>query len=983
MSVHFHETFWKAFKAHLDERHVVLERPEIGGKEIELNQLFLIVGALGGHRAVREKQLWPVVEAKLGLLDLDEAKASQSRPALTEQLSTIYQNTLADFETHWYNSLHPSDPGSAFPLPPQLQFLHPEIQNLVNTTTHMSSELDGPLHSEPQHETTAAVRSRCLTAQVGPENPGLTTLPSLGEDATKIEVTPPTNPYIRTLDDKTKPIVERALDILGNRPIPAFEKHLPRKERSEAQALSAGKYDARDVEALLREAEELRFDSSEMRDLRGLEMWAAGWAQRASAMIAILDRAGPNAPLDRAAWDALFSEAYSHNYRLRLFEDVGRVVKRVRLLEELRATQDIPLTMEDVEELQKQALSCSLPSENEEFVKLRELAERGTQWYKDAQMVLDTSIVTLEDLNKLATPSYPVPIFPQLLERIESLRGHACEIEKQAKAILSPSVGSRTPISEALRLVSTTPNCFLIPAVQILAEVAPQAARIEKTCFDIINDQYSPGSLCQSPVEELREMRNTVQEKLPMFAIPSFDIAYQQLAQHDAWLEKLPWHRTGEPAIQGKLIADEVVQNTQPRDDAPPSDPECTCICLLPVKVTSRRQADAVKCYDCGAKFHSECVEGSCPFCDHHHWNGALPKARSFEFTDLLHLESTVPNLTRNHSLVWKHMEVIITSVDRLTGSITAFLSKTTASSPPTVIPQIRHFLRKLYKIHFRIRARADSPPYGLTLCYLYRSLANKKRTRDVAQPRRPYFIFTAEFMHLASDGSRCICKGSRGGHHLITCKSCSFKFHGNCVIYDDASNPCPEHWRCPMCTTRKGKRYPQSAVRVRATTERDMNVYIDTKACLDNYSSQLIRQRLPPPINYTIILELERFIPGGNQSTDSSLTTWRRPLIRQPYADPSSHTLQGRSRTFNTASPSTPGSTSTSPPASPTSSAGSFSLSLRMAGPAPPYITTIATKRKVPASPTLENPRRTKSIVRESGALIHDEISQEEYLFM
>lgn len=792
-SSHLSETFWNAFKAHLDEKHVVLDTPKIEGKGIKLHQLFFIVNALGGYRAVspltflviplhsdrssgqvQEKQLWSVVEAKLGLLDLDEAK--ESRPALTDQLSSLYHNTLADFEAHWSNSLQPSDPGSLFPFPHHLQFLHPEIKKLANTTTITSSELDGPLYIEPQHETNAAVQSRFLTT-VRPENPRFGTLRLPAEDATKIKVTLPTSPGTPKLD----------------------------------------------VEDLLREAGELRLDSLEMRGLDDLTKPAAGEDQRASAMVAELDRAGPNPPLDRTAWDALFFEAYRHNYRLHPFEEVGRVVERIRLLEVPRSVQDTSLTMEDVEELQNQALTCSLPSKNEEFFKLKELAERGTRWHKYAHLLLNTSIVTLQDLDKLATPPYPAPVFHQLLESIGSLRARACEIEKQAKAILYPSLGSRTPIPEALRLVSSVPKCFFIPAVQILAEVAPQAAHIEKTCFDMINNRYSPRSFCQSPVEELRDMRNTVQEKLRMFAIPSFDIADQQLAQHDAWLEKLPWYRAGDPAMQPELIVDEVLENTQPGNDAPPSDPACTCICLLPVKNASGRQANVVRCYDCGAKFHSKCVEGSCPFCDHHHWSGALAKPRNFEFTDLLQLATTVPDLTRNYSSVWNHISVIITSVGRLIKSIAAFLSgllETTTSPPPTLITKIRHFLRILYKIQFRIRARADLPPYGLSLCYLYRYLANKTQTRDAARPRRPYFFFTAEHMPLASDGSRCICKGSRGGHHLLTCKSCSFKFHANCVILEDASNSCPEHWRCPMCVTRKGKQYPQSAVRVRAIGE-------------------------------------------------------------------------------------------------------------------------------------------------------------------
>lgn len=471
-------------------------------------------------------------------------------------------------------------------------------------------------------------------------------------------------------------------------------------------------------------------------------------------------------------------------------------------------------------------------------------------------------------------------------------------------------------------------------------------------------------------------MRNSVQKKLWMFMIPSFDIVDQQLVQHDAWLEKLPWYRTPEPAMQGKLIVDDVVHNTRPEDDKPPTDPECTCICPHPVKVTVEKQADAVQCDHCGAKFHSKCIEGSCPFCDHHHWNGSLTKTRNFEFTDLLPIARAAPDLTRNYSLAWKHMDIIITYVDRLTRAIDVFLATVTEATinPPatTSIPQTRHFMRKLYKMQFSIKARPDLPSYGLTLCHLHRVLANNtKASQDTSQKkkaqRRPKFIFTAEVMPLATDGSRCLCKGSHVGHRLITCNSCSYNFHGYCVRYDEANSPAPKPWRCPMCMIRKGKQYPQSAVRVRTVAEQEADVYVDTKACLENYSWQLIRQRLPPPTDYTIILELERFIPGSNQYPESSLAAKPPAAAPQPHssAGPSTPVPREPSRTPKPTGPpsgsASSGSASQAPPA-----ASSSSGSSRAVMPSPAYVAPSITKRKAPTSPAAENPRRLKLLFRE-----------------
>ncbi|KAG8914777.1 hypothetical protein FRC01_003922 [Tulasnella sp. 417] len=126
----FHEFFTKAFNGWLAQHQLTLDPPRVDGKEVELHKLFLMVGALGGCRAVYERKLWPVVGAKIGFPFLN-GPLPYSKPEVAEQLSKIYHKILADFEVHWHNSLRSSDPNSTFPLPPQLQYLHPEIDRLA------------------------------------------------------------------------------------------------------------------------------------------------------------------------------------------------------------------------------------------------------------------------------------------------------------------------------------------------------------------------------------------------------------------------------------------------------------------------------------------------------------------------------------------------------------------------------------------------------------------------------------------------------------------------------------------------------------------------------------------------------------------------------------------------------------------------------------------------------------------------------------
>ncbi|KAG8920646.1 hypothetical protein FRC01_000659 [Tulasnella sp. 417] len=122
--------FAKEFNDWLAQRQVTLDTLCVGGREVELDKLFIMVGALGGCRAVSEKNLWPVVGAQIGFPDFN-VPVPCSKPEVAYQLSKIYQNILADFEVYWDDLLRPGDPNSTFPLPPQLQYLHPGINRLA------------------------------------------------------------------------------------------------------------------------------------------------------------------------------------------------------------------------------------------------------------------------------------------------------------------------------------------------------------------------------------------------------------------------------------------------------------------------------------------------------------------------------------------------------------------------------------------------------------------------------------------------------------------------------------------------------------------------------------------------------------------------------------------------------------------------------------------------------------------------------------
>ncbi|KAG8906540.1 hypothetical protein FRC01_007983, partial [Tulasnella sp. 417] len=144
-STRFYTYFMPEFSSWLEQRQPSLD-PRVDEKKAELPELFLVVGAVGGWRAVSEKMLWPAVSAKIGFLSF-VGPVLHSKPKEAELLSEVYENLLAEFEVHWHTSLKPHDPGSIFPLPPQLQHLHPEIEKLAASLVLLRQQQEQFPHS--------------------------------------------------------------------------------------------------------------------------------------------------------------------------------------------------------------------------------------------------------------------------------------------------------------------------------------------------------------------------------------------------------------------------------------------------------------------------------------------------------------------------------------------------------------------------------------------------------------------------------------------------------------------------------------------------------------------------------------------------------------------------------------------------------------------------------------------------------------------
>lgn len=125
--------------------------------------------------------------------------------------------------------------------------------------------------------------------------------------------------------------------------------------------------------------------------------------------------------------------------------------------------------------------------------------------------------------------------------------------------------------------------------------------------------------------------------------------------------------------------------------------------------------------------------------------------------------------------------------------------------------------------------------------------------------------------------------------------------------------------------------------------------MYVDTKTCLEKYSTTLIKQRLPPPTDYTIILELEGFGPGTGPDPAVAEDSSAAGSSAAPKHEHSSRSNSVSAAASRASASSAHGPTPPTVPPIP-----------------PPVPASNSVKRKADASPTVENPRRLKLVFRE-----------------
>jgi len=580
-----------------------------------------------------------------------------------------------------------------------------------------------------------------------------------------------------------------------------------------------------DLYALLREVETLGFDCPEIAVLRTLADQAEEVKLKAAGLLNTV-------PSDDEREDflqdckRLLLQGSSLNVLLDELVEVEKIVDREQLvndLEEKMDDTDVTVTLEEVRQFLTRARLCNLPSDNKYMQMLYARQREGNDWETRARNILDQPVKTIEELDEFANIDDNIPIDPGVLSRLMTARAKALDFEKQAKAWLAcESTETKARIQDVRRMASRAAKDFSIYSVQLLKRSADIAADLESRCENVLRNRYLSND--EDVFQAVARWKEYAKVHLSMFALPMFEQLEKQLVKHDQWVKTIPWYCVEHGETHSQEVLEDVIDTTRPEDDLPPTDEFFTCICNTSVRPPPNGAAsDAVQCDHCYARFHGECAKngGSCPFCDHQHWNGTIHKQRNFHFCFLPTILSNAPEISKNYSEDYKKLEIIVHRVDRLSAIIGQFLSYT--SDPehqlPEYIPQVRHYMRKLFKIQFAVSPNPDIS-FGLDLAGLHRILASRPAITRPKKRRRPRFTFGQDVDSDWKDGTRCICRGrmtTSNPIHKIDCEQCNKVYHKVCVFIPPSGITGHEMTRftCPICCLRKGKFYPFSEVRV------------------------------------------------------------------------------------------------------------------------------------------------------------------------
>lgn len=579
-----------------------------------------------------------------------------------------------------------------------------------------------------------------------------------------------------------------------------------------------------DLLRLLGEVHDLGFDTPEISALRALANKAASVQERALSIVQ-RSRGQHNRPEVINEAKALLAHAASVTFPLQEVQAVQKVLHKEELMQSLEDLQggDYPgLSLQQLRGLLAEARACGLATEHSHLKTLQAKVQEGDDWEQKVQAILHADVRNMADLEFLAKAAGAVPyVEPSVLDDVRALYSRARDYESQAGTWMSADeqAGEDMPtIADVRRFIDKVEQEFKIDAIESLKRAVRTAADLENRCKQVISHNYLPGE--EDVFETISQWVTFAKSSLPRVQLPSCRTLEKQLGEHRSWLREIPWHSDGDPTARGSELFKDVMAATLPDDDLAPADERYSCICDAPVLPPAEGEtSDAVQCTRCCARFHADCAStvNSCAFCHAPNWNGDVRRARPWHFCYLPRVLWIAPALTKHYSREWRELQIIVSRVDRLAGSVGEFLAH---SSQPVnqraeLLPQVRHYMRKLWRIQLTVSPKPDVS-FGFDLAGLHRRLAALPEHMP-ERKRRPTFLFALLQDRSWTDGSRCVCRGRPScalTRELVLCVRCRRKYHAGCVLFPDGANG--SEFVCPPCCVRNGEQYPWADVQVK-----------------------------------------------------------------------------------------------------------------------------------------------------------------------
>jgi len=577
-----------------------------------------------------------------------------------------------------------------------------------------------------------------------------------------------------------------------------------------------------DLYNLLQQVESLGFDCPEIEMLRRISQTAEEFCKKARTAIDEANRLDER-DINIDELETQITLGSGLNMQLPELDEMHGVLLRAKLARDFEQLEDGTATLDDITQLIARARASGLSDDGKIMRTLLEKERVGQEWCMLAKALLKASRRHMTELDECADVDSQTPIDVALQDRVLTLRTRAKDLERQARIMLAPEKGSVLPRpSEALRLVERANKEFVIPIMDELQRCANFAKDLEDKSELVLTKRF----IFQGDGNPLAVFQKWViyaHAHLPYFQMSNFRLLDEQLKAHHQWIERLPWYCAEHKAVHSTGIMRDVMEATRPNDDLPPQDESISCICEKQVVPPPPGEpSDAVQCDHCFARFHGACAAsgGSCPFCDHHHWNGTIHKERNWHFCFLPTMLVTAPDITKFYSTSWKELEFIVARVDRLCASISTFLAfiAQPGNQRREFLQQVRHYMRKLFRIQFAVSPNPDVS-YGLDLAGLHRRIAGSAPSPTIQKRKKKVrMMFASEAKDQSSaDGTRCVCAGTVAGASRITCSVCQRMYHEICCrVALPAVVPDRANWCCPLCSIKKGKSYPYADARVK-----------------------------------------------------------------------------------------------------------------------------------------------------------------------